>query len=842
MVNFRKLMSRGAIGEAIDPLEVFEKLPKSNVISNLYHVQAEILQTWFTNLRDKQNVVIELNTGGGKTLIGLLMALSTMRELKEGVLYLTENKQLVDQVVSQAESIGIPVGRYAGRVSIDADFANGNKILVGSYQALFNGKSAFGVRGAGRTEPVGGVIIDDAHASLDAIKKAFSFTIPAEKSGGLYRKVLAYFRNAFLEIDRLSTYQEFEDGVGNGVVGIPYRNWYETMETISSCINDLAANPANISDVLKNNLTFNWPLIKDNLRLCQVVVSRVCITISALYPLLDMIPSFLQAHRRIYMSATITDYGDMVRAFDLRSLTEDEIISPRTSAGVGRRMMLSVPKDVLESDSFLAVIKNEVNRGHGVVRLAARRDSEFSWAGLDFETPIGHNEVSKALEHFINGPRTRALSLVNRYNGIDLPGALCTILILEDLPSGLCDVDELTEMYLAESDLIAQRIAQRIEQGAGRGVRGASDHCVVLFVGFRLTDWIKRKANRRFFSGAFTAQLQIGDAICENLDSSLDYCEVIEQELSSDADWKLFHAEELARLIEEDRGKHLGESFFAACSERRAFALWKEHNYGAACNKLTKNAEQKIEDRQYYGWLLYLASRIAFEGRDLDRADNLLQSAHCYNRSLPYTSLVVSTRDEVDCPQAEAIASFILSSLSCDELKKQFDIETASLVFDAKHSDFEESLKALGKYLGFESEKADKRGKGPDVYWVSQEGIAFAIEAKNEKESDNPLHKSEAGQLRTTAAWLQQRYPGYTIVPISVHPNQLADEAAAAGDLNVLLPDDVERLKASVRRLLYSAVEKLHVELVAQLTSALNKEGLTARQIEAQYLRKFITD
>lgn len=77
------------------------------------------------------------------------------------------------------------------------------------------------------------------------------------------------------------------------------------------------------------------------------------------------------------MSATITDYGDMVRAYDLRGLTEEAIISLRTVSGVGRRMVLAIPDGVLSSPEFKRLIEKEVELGHGVVRLAPRSGLEF---------------------------------------------------------------------------------------------------------------------------------------------------------------------------------------------------------------------------------------------------------------------------------------------------------------------------------------------------------------------------------------------------------------------------------------------------------------------------------
>jgi replicative superfamily II helicase len=59
-------------------------LPKSCAVSqsrrgfnDLYTSQADVLKTWF-NDRNARDVIIKLHTGGGKTLVGLLMAQSTL--------------------------------------------------------------------------------------------------------------------------------------------------------------------------------------------------------------------------------------------------------------------------------------------------------------------------------------------------------------------------------------------------------------------------------------------------------------------------------------------------------------------------------------------------------------------------------------------------------------------------------------------------------------------------------------------------------------------------------------------------------------------------------------------
>src|SRR5688572_6240614 len=98
MVDFDKLRTKKLKPRVLDPLEIFRRLPKPAGINDLYTSQAEVLHAWFQKRSDR-DVVLKLHTGGGKTLVGLLMAQSTLNECTEPVLYLTPTQQLVAQTL-----------------------------------------------------------------------------------------------------------------------------------------------------------------------------------------------------------------------------------------------------------------------------------------------------------------------------------------------------------------------------------------------------------------------------------------------------------------------------------------------------------------------------------------------------------------------------------------------------------------------------------------------------------------------------------------------------------------------------------------------------------------------
>jgi superfamily II DNA or RNA helicase len=103
MVDFKKLREGKAKPLPRKPREIFNALPKPPGINDLYASQAEVLDAWYPR-RNEKDVVVKLHTGGGKTLVALLMAQSIMNETGEPVLYLAPTNQLVGQVIAKSRN------------------------------------------------------------------------------------------------------------------------------------------------------------------------------------------------------------------------------------------------------------------------------------------------------------------------------------------------------------------------------------------------------------------------------------------------------------------------------------------------------------------------------------------------------------------------------------------------------------------------------------------------------------------------------------------------------------------------------------------------------------------
>lgn len=228
MIDFSALDNDFSQKEIIDPIEIFREMPKPLGFNDLYSSQADVLRDWFFKRENKDNI-LKLHTGGGKTLVGLLIAKSILNESKKPVVYLCVNNQLVEQTLEKARMMNFPVCEYIKGAPLPRDFLNSKSIMVCNYNCLFNGKSKFGVKGVTRDfVNLGGIILDDAHSAFSIIRDVYTLSIDKIKNNELYIKFVELFYNAFEKIDKIVTFEEMVSGQDtSNVLEIPYWDWLD---------------------------------------------------------------------------------------------------------------------------------------------------------------------------------------------------------------------------------------------------------------------------------------------------------------------------------------------------------------------------------------------------------------------------------------------------------------------------------------------------------------------------------------------------------------------------------------------------------------------------------------
>ncbi len=542
MVDFNRLVTEEALPLPIDPTEVFRTLKRSAPYEYLRDVQDEVLRAWHERRRERDSVV-KMNTGSGKTLVGLLMQQSLLNEGIGPALYLCPTRQLVQQVVKQASEISIPTVTTGEGTELPPEFLNREAILIATFQKLFNGRSVFGVPGSWRPPiELGSVLVDDAHSCLTIARGTVTITLSAESEG--YERLFALFRSA-LEAQSAGKTAEIAEGSPRVCMPVPYWAWLDAQADVAAILAKLREDDA---------LKFCWDLLKDDLRQCHCFIAGNRLQITPHLVPIEAVPSFANAKRRFFLSATLVDDSILLKEFGVSENAVVETIRPRLRGDIGERMILA-PRLIdqnlgKETPGIAAMLARE---GHNVVVIVPSFKAAEFWTQAGAILAQG-DDVARQIER-LRTTKGNFVVFANRYDGIDLPDDACRILILDGTPQG----ESLYERHLTEvrsgSLLLFGHIAQTIEQGLGRGVRSGRDYCVVLLCGESLVQFISLKDNLGLFSPETRQQIAIGQDIVklsrqDGGPGTGKLMDLMRQCLNGDAGWKKYHALKMTGLKE----------------------------------------------------------------------------------------------------------------------------------------------------------------------------------------------------------------------------------------------------------------------------------------------------
>jgi hypothetical protein len=304
--------------EVANPKDIFKSLTLRGTVQNIWEPQAEALTAWFDKHRQETDVVIQMSTGGGKTLVGLLIAQSIVNETQGKVLYVCPTNQLVEQVASKAAECGLPVTTYMkGQWTNPQILDTSSGPCITNYHVLFNGRSIF------RDRDIQAIIFDDAHVANNFVRSNFVLKISSDHPA--YKPIANLFRSYFA---RNSQGQELDDAISGDWRALLFVPTFEVAQKASQL-----RLPLTESGVDKDNeLGFPWIYLKDRLARCAVIISGSAIEISP--PLLPVhtLHYFGKGVRRLYLTC---DLGKLL-GLDASRPDHDSGLVP-TCCGVHRR-------------------------------------------------------------------------------------------------------------------------------------------------------------------------------------------------------------------------------------------------------------------------------------------------------------------------------------------------------------------------------------------------------------------------------------------------------------------------------------------------------------------------
>ena len=818
MVNFdfSGVGNKQPTPSSVDPIDIFRSSTVTDQnVNDLWLGQGDALREWHQE-RHLDDIGVVLNTGAGKTLVGLLIAQSLVNETQRQVVYSCSSIQLVEQTAAKARGYGIDVATYYGRQFANEDaYYRATAPCVTTYQALFNGKTRF------RNDDVSAVIFDDAHTADNILRDQFSLHIARTSLPDTYNELVALFNEYHRTTGRASSYDEVVRGRSSRLFLIPPFQVHSNAQEIRRI---LAEAP------LAENLDtmFAWNHIIDHEDLCCWLVSSSEVTVTPATVPVSTLPYFRKGIRRVYLSATLSASDAFARVF---GRVPQKLVAPPTTAGECERMILipSMLSDIEakgDTKVTIDVIRNEKT----FILVPSYARSEL-WK--DVVSPPPSDKVTEHLDAFREADPPEKLLLTARYDGIDLPGDTCRVMVIDDLPAGSGPLERFQRDSLNMDNSTRSTIASRIVQSFGRISRGMTDHGVVLLTGEGLVNWIRIPRNRSLLPQFLQNQLGLGEEVSELAGTGERLSAAIKGCLERQPGWIAKYTDYMRNSPSPGNGTDSKLACDVALAEASFGELLWSREFNKAASVLAKIQEQAVQFSQFTGaWLTMWWGYAVEMAGDTEAAYDFYRRAYALNSNILRLARQQETSMERVQQQVVNVAGQLQVSASQGmtlKVPQRLQQELFHLSGSGSVPQIEEALRCLGQYLGLESTRPDKEyGTGPDVLWMSNDGFAVVMEVKTDKQESSRYTKGDLGQLRDHVQWVSDRYEATEVAEVFVGPLLAAsDQANPSLEMVVIELKQFDGIgKKLVSTIQDVAENALPLKLVEELNDKMTARGL----------------
>ncbi|WMW22783.1 DEAD/DEAH box helicase family protein [Methanolobus mangrovi] len=846
-----------------DPESLFRDLKgRDPSIQSLWSHQADIIREYHNKFMGSKDVALQLPTGSGKTLVGLLIGEYHRLKYGKRVLYLCPTKQLVHQVHSYAKTYGIKAHAFVGKQTEYPtkefnDYVTSDAIAISTYSALFNFNPRFDNSNV--------IICDDAHGSEGYISSMWSLNISFDHD--LFTKIVNLFEDELptVFVNQLKTKSRSQ--INPIIEKVPNHIFLNRLKELSELLDE------NISNEEKN-LYYSWRTIQDNLSACNLFVSRNEVLIRPWIPPTLSHSPFSNASQRIYMSATLGAGGELERIIGIPKIERLSIPHGWDKQGSGRRLFVFPDYNYSLSEyiGFLAKIIHKRNR---TLILCPNKDIADIIKQALIREGVLHDfydsySIEESLDSFTSS-NAAILLLTNRYDGIDLPGDACRQLLMVGYP-GFTNLQEGFLLSRLEMDsLLSDRVITRFTQATGRCTRGSTDYSLVIPIGTELFEFCLAKENNEKLHPELQAELYFGLEQCK--DADLDDLEsMVDIFMEQGDDWK--GAEENILLYrdqtvvsEDPKTKSLSD----VVSEEVNFEynLWNK-NYPQAIEYAQSiigslNGTQFDGYRAIWNYFAGSAALLQFNSTKDSHWSSLSfdyfdRAKSCANMIGWFSELPSFVEKEGGEPESvDTLSGYALDNIQAllHKLKPTGPLFEKKMkvnheyIYDDTPSAFEEGLTALGKLLGFESYHPGGDAD-PDSVWTLNDEVIILFEAKSSENSEGVISVDTCRQSQGHYKWAGSFHRDYETykkkICVVVSKRSKLDKNAIvhSGDLYYIHIDETRQMFETISGLLrrirsqsgtYNK-ESIRIKLLEELESS----KLTPKGIISLFENRPLTD
>jgi hypothetical protein len=759
-----KFVFRESPGAAAStPEELFADLKRpGDGPTYLWSHQADVLRSYHSQHLDSRDIALELPTGSGKTLVGQLIGEWRRRARRERVAYLCPTVQLVHQTAAQAKRNGIAVvtlmedHHHWPSESVQRFHAS-EAMAITTYSTIFNS--------APKLDNAQVLILDDAHAGESYVAGAWSLQIPRSDSASLLPQSNPLY-HAILDIVDKCLDPVFVKMMRDDA---PDPAWYMLVEQVPP--EHLYAHSGELFAALKDHAgDHRYPLTRvgGHLGACMAFIGWTEILIRPLIPPTASLDAFSAASQRLYMSATLGESGELERSFGRPKIRRLPVPRGWESHGAGRRLFvftemvtdaegIQVARDVVQSEKKALLLSPD------------ERTSQKSASAIAGDLPIlDKNNVKQSMNPFAKAPAA-VLALTGRYDGIDLPGADCRVVVLNGLPAGVHLQERFMVKTLGAGRALQERIRTRVVQGAGRCTRNPQDFAVVLIVGRSLTNFCGQAEVQNAMHPEIQAEISFG------WDNSripaADMVGMVRSFLGGDPEWK----DEVEPRLAERRAR-LQRVLPAATGKYGKAAPDEVHAIDAAwsgawsravehAKKVATELAGSEDTRAYQALWLFLGSQWAAIGAAVEKrpelakvSEKLLEQAISSAPKSAWMNRAPANVSALADAVSESLIAGAIARFGKVAMDKPTQFEDVCVTMLARINgtaakDFELGLQELGKMLGFGSvHHADD--SAPDVEWSVDSGPWITVEAKSDESPQGEIGTRTVDQANRHLRWM----------------------------------------------------------------------------------------
>ena len=744
---------------------------KNRGIGGLYAHQSKMIDQYMCNAYDKSDVSLELPTGSGKTLVGLLLGEYRRRKEGEKVLYLCTNKLLVRQVAMQAEAYGIRVCTFIGSKAeysasaIDA-YQSGRAIAVAHYNALFNSNPFF--------KDPDMLIFDDAHAADECVSSNWTVDIKSDLHEGLY----ALLCDAIKPVLGDGAYHRLlNDGYTSGT-----KDWVDCIPAgaLRNVATDILREMDLYLDVHNDDIRFPYSMIKGNIQSCNLYASAASISIRPFIPPTQTFSPFSNAKQRLYMSATLGRAGELERSFGVPTITALPMLEDWKGKTTGRRFFVFPLSSFGEYGKDELLIELLKKAGRSLVMVGSNHERERVASLLSGELPravFSARDLEEEKSSFLNSDDGIAL-IANRLDGIDFPDDECRFEVLFDMPEAVGIQERFFVSVAAVRPLYSERMRNRMTQAFGRCARSQNDRSVVCVLDEGSVTRVLASRELKYLNPELQAELKFGHDNAIDLDSLQDYLSLIDEFLANSSEWQ--PAEEAIISLRDDIVENQSSDDNATLIKLKrsseyevlaSYALWRFDYEGALreAERAYSCLEDQIELTGFAAYWGFIAASSAYALYKNGNNAEMLQLAKTWmsksKRSSACTQWLVDLPDlRVDevgwVEELDLIVEIekrLQARLSKGHSKARLIKELRSLereMYQASGVAFEKVHCSLGEWLGYFATNPKGNGE-PDPLWISGDSLCIVAEGKVYESDDKVIPVDHVRQAAGHANWVK---------------------------------------------------------------------------------------